>query len=242
MTAGNIRRRGLILGGAAAGILAARRAFPAEPPPPRLLAFGDSLFEGYGLPPDQGLVPQLDLWLQRQGRKARLINAGLSGDTSYGGRVRIRWSLRHRPDAVIVELGGNDLLAGFGLREIERNLDAILARARRPGGRTPVLLVGIAPPEGAAQIDRMTVLSMWRRLARRHGTLLLPDLYGPLWELPDKDRRHHLQPDGTHLSAQGVGLVIRAGLGPMTARLLDRIGAESSPPDPAHSPVPPDGP
>lgn len=95
---------------AAAAALALARPATARTLP-RILCFGDSLMAGFGLPRPEGLVPQLSGWLAAAGHPADLIDAGLSGDTTYGGRVRIQVSMRrNRPDAVIVELGGNDML------------------------------------------------------------------------------------------------------------------------------------
>ncbi|AGT09729.1 GDSL-type esterase/lipase family protein [Paracoccus aminophilus] len=209
-----------LLGFALAAVLAAQ----ALAETPRILAFGDSITEGYGLGPDDGLVPELNRWLKRHGYKADLVNAGLSGDTTYGGRVRIGWSLREGADAVIVELGGNDLIMGWKIRDIEKNLDAIITQAKAKG--RPVLLVGITPPEGFTKTSGAAVREMWDRLAARHEVLLLPDLYAPLWAVPlDEARRSLLQKDGVHLSKQGVRLVVTQELGPAVARLIDATRA-----------------
>ena len=105
-------------------------ATPVAAEPLRILAFGDSLTEGYGLRHRDGLVPQLQNWLDARGHEVVVLNGGLSGDTTAGGRVRIGYSLaRHKPDAVIVELGGNDLLMGFSPKMVEKNLDSILDQA-----------------------------------------------------------------------------------------------------------------
>lgn len=196
------------------------RGEPAPPPVPKVVMFGDSLTEGFGLPPDQGLVAQLQAWLDRHQVAGKLINAGLSGDTSYGGRIRIGWSLRGAYDAVIVEIGANDLLAGFSLPEIEKNLDVILKRAKR-GGK-PVLLVGIAPPQSVMHADRAKVQAMWLRLADRHGVALMPDLYEALWQAPLAQFPQYLQADQTHLSAAGVSLVVQS-MGPLVAELIHQI-------------------
>jgi len=78
-----------------------------------VLALGDSLTAGYGLPEGEGLVPQLQDWLTAQGSDIRLVNAGVSGDTSAGGLSRLDWSLTPETDALIATLGGNDLLRGI---------------------------------------------------------------------------------------------------------------------------------
>lgn len=211
-----IGRRGFLAGTAAA--LAMAGAAAAEAALPRILAFGDSLTAGFALPRADGLTAQLQDWLRARDQSARIINGGLSGDTTYGGRVRIHWSLRrHNPDAVIVELGGNDMLMGLSPAKAEANLDAILTAATA-GGR-PVLLVGIYPPRGDPGRRRRWA-SIWPRLARRHGTLLLPDIYAPLLTPSEGDPL--LLADGIHPSPAGVKLLVER-LGPHVIDLLAEL-------------------
>lgn len=195
-------------------------AWPAWADPPRILMFGDSLTAGAGLPAGQGLTAQLERWLDDQGTPATILNGGLSGDTTYGGRVRIVTALaRHRPDAVIVELGGNDMLRGWSPGRAESNLDAILTRAGVE--ERPVLLVGIqAPVRDAAWRRRWAAI--WPRLAERHGALLMADLYAPIAALPGDRRAPLLQGDGVHASARGVQAIVRA-LGPRVQALIARL-------------------
>lgn len=188
----------------------------------RLLAFGDSLTQGYGLKPRDGLVPRLQAWLRARGHDVVVLNGGLSGDTTAGGRVRIGYSLaRHRPDAVMVELGGNDLLAGLGWKGARDNLDSILSQAGK--GDTPVLLVGIANPR-ASGADAANWAAIWPRLAQKHHALLYPDLYAPLVARPQAEWADLLQADGLHASARGVQLIVD-GLGPRVEALLAQVSA-----------------
>ena len=197
------------------------RQVSAQQALPRILCFGDSLTAGYGLGRTEGLVPQLSDWLAAAGRPAQLIDAGLSGDTTPGGRVRIHVSLRrHRPDAVIVQLGGNDMLRGWQPNPAEANLDAILTTAGA-GGR-PLLLVGIHAPGGDPDW-RTGWGQIWPRLAARHDALLLPDLYAPLAAVAPEDRGPLLLRDGVHPSARGVELIV-GHLGPVAAELVARSG------------------
>ena len=206
-----IGRRGLLAGTGAMALAG------AAPPRPRVLAFGDSLFAGYGVARGAGMVPQLQAWLDRNGPSARMVPAALSGDTTYGGRVRIGLSLRrHRPDAVIVELGGNDMLLGWSAARAETNLDAILAQAGQ-GGR-PLLLVGLNPIPGE-QAWRQAWRAIWPRLAERHGAGLLPSLYAPIAALPKADHRSYLLADGVHPNAAGIRLMA-AALGPKVQQML----------------------
>ncbi|MDN5567366.1 MAG: arylesterase [Paracoccus sp. (in: a-proteobacteria)] len=209
----NLNRRHLLAIGAALTVTGPVMAQTL----PRVLCFGDSLTAGYGLPREQGLVPQLAAFLQESGQPAQLINAGISGDTTYGGRVRIGISIRrHNPDAVMVELGGNDMLRKFAPDKAEQNLDAILSAASQ-GGR-PVLLIGIHAPAGDATW-RSAWSQIWSRLANRHQTLLLPDLYAPLAEVDPDQRAPFLQGDGIHPSPLGVQRIV-GHLGPLAAQLV----------------------
>ena len=210
-----LTRRHLLAAAAAATLVRPAQAQAL----PRILCFGDSLTAGFGLGRTEGLVPQLSSWLATAGRPADLIDAGLSGDTTYGGRVRIEVSMRrHRPDAVMVELGGNDMLRRWQPADAEANLDAIMQTAGS-GGR-PLLLVGIHAPAGQAEWRRAWS-QIWPRLAERHGALLLQDLYAPLAQVPAPDRATLLLRDGVHPSAQGVSLIVQH-LGPVAAQLVER--------------------
>lgn len=187
----------------------------------RVMAFGDSLTQGYGLPADQGLVPRLQEWLQDRGVPAQIINAGVAGDTTEEGVKRITADLgRHQPDAVIVELGGNDLLQNRLPGKAERNLDFIL---RKAGEGRPLLLVGIAKPEPDALL-RNSWAAIWPRLAERHDAVLLENLYAPILSLPPQAMAQMLQPDGLHPSAGGVDLLVQE-LGPKVLELVARTGS-----------------
>ena len=118
---------------AAAGQAAAR--------PVKILALGSSLTQGYGLPPGTEFTVQLQAALKTRGVDAAVINAGVSADTSAGGLSRLDWSLADRPDAVILELGSNDMLRGTPPAETEKNLRAILAKLK--AAHVKVLLTGM---------------------------------------------------------------------------------------------------
>lgn len=189
----------------------------------RLVALGDSLTQGYGLPEAQGFVPQLQAWLRARGRDVTVINAGVSGDTTAGGATRVGWALADGADAMIVTLGGNDLLRGIDPAASRANLDAILRAAGAMG--VPVLLVAMeAPgnygPEYKAAFDRI-----YPDLAAEHGALLARAFLAPLLDGADSPAEiaRFLQPDGIHPNAEGVARIVE-GLGPQVLDLLDRAG------------------
>ena len=109
-----------------------------------VVAFGDSLTQGYGLPAERGFVPQLGAWLAGQGAQLRMINAGVSGDTTAGGLARLDWTLVEPVDLVIVNLGSNDMLRGLDPGLAHENLKQILEKLQ--ARRIPTLLVGHLGP------------------------------------------------------------------------------------------------
>lgn len=191
----------------------------------RLTVFGDSLVQGYGLPQGEGLVPQLEDWLQGQGIAATLSNAGVSGDTTAGGAARIDWTMAERPDGVIVLLGGNDLLRGLPPEETRANLTRIVEAAQGAGAE--VMLIGmLAPlnygPEFKAQFD-----SIYTDLAASHGLVLHPSAFAGILAATGADPAGfgaYMQADGIHPNAKGVAVNIAAMAEPLL-RFTERLSA-----------------
>jgi len=197
-------------------IVSAARAEPVT-----LLAFGDSLTQGYGLPQETGFVPQLEAWLTAHGAEVRVINGGVSGDTSAGGAARIAWSLTDDIDAVIVALGGNDMLRGLSPEETRANLDTILTEIQSRG--LPVLLVGMHAPQNYGEAYKADFDAIYPALAAAHQVPLFPDLLQGLVEIRDMQSvlRLYMQADAIHPNAAGVEKVVER-IGPA---VLDLIGA-----------------
>lgn len=193
---------------------------PAQETGPRIVALGDSLTAGYGLAADEGLVPQLNAWLAAQGSTAQVINAGVSGDTTAGGRARLAWALGDGADALIVALGGNDILRGLPPEEARANLAAILGEARARD--LPVLLAGHRAPGNFGPEWQAGYNALYPTLAEDYDAVLMADLLAPIRALDDTARAEALQADGLHPSAAGVALIVGA-LGPKTLELMERI-------------------
>ncbi|MFN3937992.1 MAG: arylesterase [Gemmobacter sp.] len=193
---------------------------PVAAEPMRLVALGDSLTQGYGLPPEDGFVPQLQRWLAERGRSVEVINAGVSGDTTAGGKARVAWTLADGADAMIVTLGGNDLLRGIAPEVSRANLDAILTEAAARG--VAVLLVAMEAPGNYGPQYRAAFDAIYPELAEQHGVLLAGNFLGPLIDGTGDAAglRAYLQPDGIHPNAQGVARIVE-GLGPRVLELLD---------------------
>ncbi|NPD14109.1 arylesterase [Xinfangfangia sp. D13-10-4-6] len=187
-----------------------------------VVALGDSLTAGYGLPDGEGFVPQLQSWLDRQGAGAIIQNAGVSGDTTAGGLSRLDWALGPDADALIVTLGGNDMLRGIPVAEVSRNLDAILQKAKERD--LPVLLVGMKAPLNWGPDYKRDFDALYPALAEKYGALTTGNFFaGLLATGADPSDPAALaawmQGDGIHPNAAGVTLIVE-GLGPDVLRLI----------------------
>jgi acyl-CoA thioesterase-1 len=192
-----------------------------------VVALGDSLTAGYGLPAEAGFVPQLQAWLDAEGIEAEVVNAGVSGDTTAGGLARLDWALGDGADAVIVALGGNDLLRAIPVETSRANLDGILSAAAGERG-LPVLLVGLEAPGNYGPAYKAAFEGMYAELAEEYGALLEESFLGPLTAEADigTARARYMQPDGIHPNSEGVALIVEA-LGPRVAELV--AAAEARP-------------
>lgn len=182
-------------------------------------ALGDSLTQGYGLLPEEGFVPQLEGWLRAQGLDVAVHNAGVSGDTTAGGLARVDWTLVPEVDAMIVALGGNDLLRGIDPAESERNLRGILEAARAAG--VEVLLVGMEAPSNYGPEFKDAFDAMYPALAEEFGAALYPTFFDGLLAEGDMEaaRARFMQADGIHPNAEGVKVIV-AAMGPEVAAWL----------------------
>ena len=193
--------------------LAAVPALAASPP--RLLTLGDSLTAGYGLPHDQGFEAQLQRALARAGHPVAIIDAGVSGDTTTGGRARLDWALADGADAAIVELGANDGLRGTDPKLMEANLAAILdSLAAR---HIPVLLSGMFAPPNLGPDYGAAFRAVFDRLSRRPGLLYDPFFLDGVAGNPALN-----QADGIHPTAAGVRIIVARML-PLVEALLAEI-------------------
>nr|WP_242530861.1 arylesterase [Roseococcus thiosulfatophilus] len=186
--------------------------------PVRLLALGDSLTAGYGLPRGEGFVPRLEAALNARGRQVRVLDGGVSGDTMAGGAARLDWALADRPQAAIVALGGNDGLRGLPVSRMAEALNSILDRLE--ARNIPTLLAGMhAPPNLGADYGR-EFHAVFTEAARRRPNIL----FMPFFLEGVAGERALNQADGIHPNARGVERMI-AEILPVTEQLLDRVAA-----------------
>lgn len=183
-----------------------------------IAALGDSLTQGYGLKVQDGFVPQMQLWLEARGAEVRLINAGVSGDTTAGGAARVAWTLTPEVQGMIVALGGNDVLRGIDPALSRANLEAILGAAQAAG--VEVLLVGMQAPGNYGADYKADFEAIYPDLSARYETLLVPDFFVGLGEDPEQVITL-MQADGIHPNAQGVRRIVEA-LGPSVLELVEK--------------------
>lgn len=197
---------------------------PLAAEPITIAALGDSLTQGYGLPPEEGFVPQLQSWLDASGAEVVLVNAGVSGDTTAGGLSRVAWTLTPDVDAMIVALGGNDLLRGIDPGAARANLEGILEAAKVAG--VPVLLAGLPVPGNYGPDYKTAFEAIYPELAAEYGALHVADFLAPISAraADGEPVADLMQADGLHPSAAGVALIVKA-LGPRVLELIDRAEA-----------------
>lgn len=194
-----------LLGATAGACLPLRAHATARGSAPVILVVGDSLSAEYGLARGSGWVALLEQRLQRQRPGARVVNASVSGDTTAGGRSRLPALLeRHRPDIVILELGGNDALRGLPLTTTRDNLRAMIRASRDAGAR--VLLLGMDMPPNYGERYRMEFRTAYADLAREEKTALVPFFLAGVADIPDAAR--YFQADRIHPNEQAQGRML----------------------------------
>ena len=168
----------------------------AQDAEPVIVALGDSLTAGYGVAAHEAYPALLEAILRREGYRHRVVNAGVTGDTTAGGLRRVDWVLRAHPDVAIVALGGNDGLRGLSLAAMRENLERIVRRLREGGAR--VLLAGMRVPPNYGADYAQGFAAAFPAVARRTGATLMPFLLDGVAAQPALN-----QADGIHPNAAG---------------------------------------
>jgi acyl-CoA thioesterase I len=202
---------------AAAFGLALATGAAAEQRPVKIVAFGDSLTAGYGLPAADAFPVKLARALEAKGTHVQIVNAGVSGDTTTGGLARLEWSLPSDADAVILELGANDALRGIDPEVTKKALTAILSRLKQQG--VAVLLCGMYAPPNMGKDFGSAYRQMYPELARTYDAILYPFFLDGVAGLAELN-----QPDGIHPTAKGVDLIVERIL-PKVEELIAHVKA-----------------
>lgn len=176
---------------------------------------GDSLTAGYGLSLQTAFPAQLETALRHRDHKVKVINAGISGDTSMGGMSRLDWSLAEQPDLVLIELGANDALRGLSPQQTRQNLSSILYRLREKG--IQALLTGMKAPRNLGEEYYTKFDKIYPELARQHSVPFYPFFLTGVAGEPGLN-----QTDGIHPTAAGVEMIVR-GILPLVEETLGDI-------------------
>src|SRR6266545_5564205 len=179
-----------------------------------LVAFGDSLTAGLGVSPEEAYPARLQEKLQLSGYRYRVVNAGVSGETTAGGLRRVDWILKSKPDIVILELGANDGLRGLNLSQTRANLEQIIQRLMAGGAK--VVLAGMKlPPNYGADYTR-AFQSMYADLAKRYDVQFIPFFLDGVAAKADYN-----QADGIHPTGAGYAVIVE-NIWPVIAPILNK--------------------
>ena len=181
----------------------------------KIMAFGDSLFAGYGLAEPEGYPERLEAALRGRGINARVIDAGVSGDTSAAGRDRLAFTLNGQdspPDLFILELGGNDLLRGLSPDETRANFDAMLTELA--AREIPVLLMGMRAPPNYGPEYQARFDAMYGELAAQYDTALIPFWLEDIYQDPGL-----FQNDRIHPTAEGIEELVASTIDEVAAAI-----------------------
>lgn len=209
-------------------VLAVSACLPATAAPRTLLVFGDSLTAGLGLSDANGFVAQLQGTLDKQGRSVKVINGSVSGDTTASGRARLTWALGDSPDAVLLELGANDMLQGVPVKTTRANLDAIMATLAKKN--LPVLIAGMQANRGLGPAYVKAFDALYPALAKKYGTLLYPFFLKGVALDPTLN-----QADMMHPNPKGVAIIV-SNILPDVDALLDEVDNQNAKPGIASAP------
>ncbi len=189
--------------------------------PKTIVAFGDSLTQGYGLPADLGFVPKMGYWLGAQGVSVRMVNAGVSGDTTAGGLARLDWTLAETADLVIVNLGSNDMLRGLDPRLTYDNLQKIMAKLHSKNTQT--LLIGHLAPLNYGKDYKKNYDQVFQQIAIENDTEFYPYFFEALVAIGEvvPNMQLYFQADGLHPNAAGVEALV-SDIGPYVLRALKK--------------------
>jgi acyl-CoA thioesterase I len=209
------RAAALLVIWAACLVLAPLHRIEAEPRGAIIVALGDSLTAGLGLPQDEAFPAQLEIALKARGSEVTVVNAGVSGDTAAAGLARLDWALADDASAVIIELGGNDALQGVPPEGTKAALEKIIEKVQARG--LPILLAGQEAPRNMGKDYVDAFRAIYRDLAERYGVIFYPFFLDGV-ALNDG----LLQGDGIHPNAKGVAVIVE-GILPKVEELLAQV-------------------
>lgn len=163
-----------------------------------ILFMGNSLTAGYGLEPSQAFTSLVQTKIRNEGMDFKVVNAGLSGETTSSGLRRIDWLLKQRVDVLMIELGGNDGLRGITLSLTKQNLQDMIDKARAQYPNIRIMLAGMEVPPNMGDAYAAEFRKMYPELSKKNNVGLIPFLLEGVGDRPELNQR-----DGIHPTAEG---------------------------------------
>lgn len=176
--------------------------FQASSPPKVILFYGDSLTAGYGLSPDEAFPALVEKKLNKTDKKVKVVNAGLSGETSAGGLSRIEWILRQPVDIFVLELGGNDGLRGLPVDQTRKNLQGIMDKVKAKYPNCKIVMAGMMVPPNMGKEYTEAFKRVYPDLATKNKATLIPFILDGVGGIEKLN-----QPDGIHPNAEGHQII-----------------------------------
>ncbi|MBX2966376.1 MAG: arylesterase [Cyclobacteriaceae bacterium] len=194
------------------GIIVALLIVQGAPTTKTIMFYGDSLTAGYGLTPEEAFPALLEQNLRQQGKNCKVINAGLSGETTAGGLGRIDWVLRQPIDIFVLELGANDGLRGLPIEQTKANLQAIIEKVKAKNPNVKIVVAGMMVPPNMGNDYGTAFRNLFPEIAKKNNATLIPFLLEGVagnekLNLPDGI---HPNPDGHRIIASNLVKVIGA--------------------------------
>ena len=169
-----------------------------------ILFFGDSLTAGYGLSPEQAFPVLVEEKLIKSGKNVRVVNAGVSGETTAGGLGRIDWVLNQDIDVFVLELGANDGLRGLPLKQTDENLQKIINKVRTKNPEVIIIIAGMQVPPNMGEVYAKDFNKIFPRLAKANNAVLIPFILAGV-----AGNESLNQPDGIHPNVEGSKIVAK---------------------------------
>ncbi len=179
-----------------------------------IIAFGDSLTAGYGLPLTESYPAQLEQALLAKGYSIKVVNAGVSGETTKGNSERANFIASQNPDIVLLGIGGNDALRALSLSDTEKNIRSTIEVLRKASSSPEVILLQIQSPVNSGEAYKRSFDGIYPKLAKEFSLTLVPFVTESLF------KKEYLLPDGLHLTKEGYGIFIKEKLLPQIERYL----------------------
>jgi acyl-CoA thioesterase-1 len=183
---------------------------PLDPAPKVILFYGDSLTAGYGLSTEEAFPALVEKKLNKTAKVARVVNAGLSGETSAGGLTRLDWVIRQHIDIFVLELGANDGLRGLPLEQTEKNLQQIIDKVKTKYPRVKIVIAGMMVPPNMGPEYTTRFRKIFPELAKKNNAILIPFL---LQDVAGNEKLNlgdgiHPNPEGHKIVAENVSKII----------------------------------